>query len=108
MADLGTTAYEVDNLVVGSFITDRAYPVASGNTVTRGQVMKLTAGKLSPCLTQEAPHSIMLENVDASLSDVFGSYMLEGVVLESEVNYNTGSAEEFREALRQNNILTRR
>ena len=108
MAVLGTTTYTVDNLIVGDdIVTDNIYPVASGNTVTRGQVMKLVAGKLSPCLTTETPSTIMLDNVDASAGDAYGSYLVDGMVLESEVNYNTGSALEFREALRGVQIITR-
>lgn len=107
MAVLGTTSYEVDNLIVGEYDNDNRYPVESGNTVTRGQVMKLSSGKLSPCLTTETPSTIMLEDVDASGADAYGSYMTRGTVLESEVNYNTGSADEFREALRSVQIITK-
>jgi len=108
MAVLGTTTYTVDNLIIGDdFVTDNIYPVAAGNNVTRGTVMKLVLGKLSPCLTTETPNTIMLDNVDATLADAYGSYLVDGMVLESAVNYNTGTAAEFREALRSAGILTR-
>jgi len=107
MGILGTTTYEVDNLIVGEFVTDYRYPVASGENVTRGQVMKLASGKLTPCLTSETPNTIMLEDVDATAGDAIGGYLVKGTVLESEVNYNTGSADEFREALRSVQIITK-
>ena len=107
MAVLGKTTYTVDDLVIGDFVTDSTYPVKSGNSVVRGQVMELVAGKLVPCLTTKTPHSIMLENIDATAGDVYGSYMVSGMVLESKVVYNTGTAAEFREALRLANIITR-
>lgn len=109
MAVLGTTTYTVDNLIVGDdYESDNYYPVAAGNTVKRGQVMKLSSGKLSPALTTETAQFVMLEDVDASAADTVGSYMVEGSVYEGALDYNTGSADEFREQLRMYGIITRR
>lgn len=109
MATLGTTTYTVDNLIVGDdYESDDLYPVASGNTVTRGQVMKLTSGKLSPALTTETAQFVMLADVDASAADTKGAYMVEGSTYEGAMNFNTGTADEFREQLRMYGIITRR
>ena len=109
MAELGTTTYTVDNLIVGDdYESDNYYPVASGNVVKRGQVMKLDNGKLSPALTTETAQFVMLSDVDASAADTVGVYMVEGSVYEGAMDFNTGSADEFREQLRMYNIITRR
>lgn len=105
---LGTEQYTRDNLVTLSkgLITDDLYTTATA--ITRGMVLKNTAGVLSACATTETPFTIALADADGSVSPVAATYMVEGSVMESEVTYNTGTAGEFRDALRAVGIVTER
>jgi len=104
---LGTETFTVDNLVSATKpIITRTGVLASGASVVRGQVLKNTAGEFTSCLTTEDPNTIALQTVDASGGAEAIEYIVEGSVLESEVTYNTGTAAEYREALRSFGIIT--
>lgn len=107
MAVLGTTTYDADNIFIsiGNGGVQRKYPVAAGNSVKRGQVVKLSGGKLSPALTTETAAFVMYQDVDATAADTIGDYLVCGAVKEDQLNYNTGTADEFREQLRSVGII---
>ncbi len=108
--DLGVDVDLRDNVVTSTvkLVTDDIYPLAIGSNVVRGEVLKLTAGKLSPCLTAEAPFTIALQSIDATTVESKISYMVSGSFMESEATYNDGSITEFRDALRSLNIIGER
>ena len=105
---LGKTDFTADNLVTATkqIITGDLYTLASGQSVVRGQVLKLTGTALSSCLTTEDPNTIALQTVDATSGALPITYMISGSALESEMTFNTGDADEFREALRSFGIIT--
>ena len=105
MAVLGTTTYDADNIFISVDSVQRKYPVAAGNTLKRGQVVKLSGGKLSPALTTETAAFVMYQDVDASAADTYGDYLVAGKVKEDQLDYNTGTADEFREQLRSVGII---
>jgi hypothetical protein len=94
-------------IVVGKdAVTSRDYVIAGGEGVLEaGRLLKLDGGKLKACNTGDTPHSILLEDVDATGADVECFYLNRGVVAEDEVDYGSGSGDEFREALRAVGII---
>jgi len=105
---MAVTQYTADNLVIENPITDNRLVVASGQgELTRGTLLTLNSGKLEKCLTTKTPHSILVEDVDATSTDAVCSYYVGGVFNENSINYNDGSADEFREALRSVGIITK-
>jgi len=96
-----------DNIEAGSGAFQyREEVVAAGQVLKRGDVVKLVSGKLSKIATTETPYAVMADDVDASAGDKAGTVFYSGhALVESELDYGDGSADEFREALRQRGII---
>jgi len=80
--------------------SDDRYKLAAGNNLKAGRLLKLDGGKLAPCDAGDTPHSILLRDTDATSMDTATGYGLAGVVVEDGVDFGTGAADDFREALR--------
>jgi|GEM_PF-6779173 len=96
-----------DNIEAGSGAFQfREEIVASGQTLKRGDVVKLNSGKLEKIATGDTPYAVMADDVDASSGDKPGTVFYSGhALVEDELDYGTGSADEFRDALRQRGII---
>jgi len=97
-----------DNIEAGSgAFQARTEIVASGQNLKRGDVVKLDAnGKLAKIATGDTPHGVMFEDVDATGGDKAGAIYYSGYALvEDELDYGDGNADEFREALRERGII---
>lgn len=83
---VGTSAVTSDNLISGVFpLVTKQFTILSGQNVLRGTLMgKIsTGGKLVKSLSteddgSEAPHSILVRDVDASTGDKLGEVYLSG------------------------------
>lgn len=95
---LTTVVETIDNLDV-SVRKLKKVTVASGQTVSRGDLVMLSSGKVVPFLTTNAPYTVMYENVDASGGDVVGWAYRDADIKASEVNFGTGTDAEVRDAL---------
>lgn len=102
---MAVTSYTPDNLDAGIIPTlTRDVVVASGSNLARGCAVKVTTGKVSALLTTETFYGIMEEAVDATSGDTTGSMYVFGALVESEVDFGTGDADEFREAAQDRGI----
>jgi len=73
--------------------------VASGNSVSRGDLVSIATGKVIPFLTTADPYTVMYEDVDASAGDVDGLAYRSADIKASEVDFGTGTDAEVRDAL---------
>ena len=100
--------YTADNLVVENVVTDNRLMLVTGQKLKRGRLLKLDSGKLTACNTGGTPHSVLVADVDATSADMPCAYYVAGVLNENSIDYGTGNADEFREALRIVNITTKK
>jgi len=104
---MAVETFEADNLVIGNVVTDSRYVMTSGQNLARGRLLKLVSGKLTAANTLDTPHSVLLEDINATAGDTKCSYYVAGVLNENSINYGTGTASEFREKLRAVGIITK-
>lgn len=95
---LTTVQETIDNLDVDVRLLKKV-TVASGNSVSRGDLVSLSAGKVIPFLTTADPYTVMYEDVDASGGDVVGLAYRSADIKASEVDFGTGTDAEVRDAL---------
>lgn len=93
-----TAVETIDNLDV-SVRKLKLVTVKSGETVSRGDLVSLSTGKVIPFLTTATPYTVMYEDVDASAGDVVGYAYRDADIKASEVNFGTGTDAEVRDAL---------
>ena len=94
-----------DNLEVDVRLT-KLVTVLSGQNLKRGQVVSISSGKVSRFATGQTPYTVLLEDADATSADVVGvRAVYDGYLSESNVDYNTGDADEVRDVLAQNNVF---
>ena len=106
---LTTTLENQDNLDVEVRLL-RKVTVLSGNTVSRGDLVKFDATattKVVPFTTGADPYTVMYEDVDASAGDVVGYAYRDADIKASEVDFGTGTDAEVRDALDYKNIFLR-
>lgn len=96
-----------DNVEAGSgAFQTRTEIVASGQNLKRGDVVAINNGKLEKIATNGTPYGVMFDDVDATGGDKAGTIYYSGYSLvEDELDYGDGSADEFREALRERGII---
>jgi hypothetical protein len=101
---LETVNYPIDNLdvVVRKL---KKVTVTSGSSVSRGDLVMITAGKVLPFLTTNDPYTVMAEDVDATLGDKVGLAYRDADLKASEVDFGTGTLAEVRDALDFKNIF---
>jgi len=91
---------------LGNGDSDNRYPLKAGENLKQWRVLKLENGKLEAANTGDTPHSILLEDADASAGDTMCKYYIRGNFDASVLDFGTATEEEFREALRLNGIFT--
>lgn len=102
---MAVTTYTPDNLDAGIIPTlTRNVTVAAGQNISRGRAVKITTGKVSGLDTSETFYGIMQEDVDATAGDTMGAMYVYGALVESEVDFGTGNADEFRDAAQDRGI----
>ena len=86
--------------------TRNDYLIGGSSVINSGRVLTLTLGKLVPANTGDIPHSILLNDTDTTAGDVKAPYIVEcDFIIETQLDYGTGTADEFREAFRSGGIL---
>lgn len=109
---VNTEEYEVDAIVLSDWRVDDNGVLASGTNYSKGTVLgKITAsGKYTTSLAasndgSEVPSAILLDDIDASASDLNAPVLLGGKVDENLLTFGTGhDADGTRAVLRDNNI----
>jgi hypothetical protein len=105
---MSVTEYDGVSLPAGDVETDNKYLLKQGENLKRGRLLKLDGDKLVGAKTGDAPHSILVEDTDATSGDTPCAYYIRGAFYEAKIDYGTGDADEFREALRDVGITLRR
>ena len=86
--------------------TRNDYLIGGSAEIMSGRVLTLNANKLVPANTGDEPHSILLHDTDTTAGDVKAPYIVQcDFIIETKLDYGTGTADEFREALRSIGIL---
>ena len=101
MAELITTDYEADNLIVATkkLITSDQLQVEAGESVVRGEVLKKgTTGLVALALVTDIPYCVALQTIDATAGAADLIYTYDGGVLETELTYAVGDIGDFRDA----------
>jgi len=93
-----TAQQAIDNLDVEVRLLKKV-TVKSGNSVSRGDLVSLSTGKVIPFLTTADPYTVMYEDVDATSADSIGLAYRVADIKSSEVNFGTGTDAEVRDAL---------
>ncbi|WBC28543.1 virion structural protein [Thiohalocapsa phage LS06-2018-MD03] len=81
--------HELDNLVVDLRLA-RKITVTDGQTLVRGDLVELVAGK-AVAFNGNDPYAVMLEDVTASGSDVVAFASWDATLKGSEVDFKSGS-----------------
>ena len=105
---MAITYMERPNLVLGDAQNaSKIETVASGQVLTRGTVVKLNDdGKLEKIATGDTPYAVVAEDVDATGGDTQATVFYSGWTLrEAEMDFGDGTADEFRDALRQRGLI---
>ena len=99
MANLNIYKGDGDNVVID-------VTVASGQNLKSGDVVKLVNGKVEKIATGDTPYGVMRSDCDATSADQKGQMYYGGVSLNEDLlGYGNGTADEFREALRNLSIF---
>lgn len=94
-----------DLLPISDARTENKYPLKTGENLKRGRLLKLDGGKLVGANTGDEPHSILVNDVDATAGDTACAYYVSGVYNANQVDFGTGTEAEFREAARLKGIF---
>lgn len=95
---MSSITYKRDNLEVCPELLKNV-TVKAGISLSRGDLVKLTAGVVELFTTKAVPYTVMFDNVDATAGAKVGRAYREANLLASEVNYGTGTLAEVRDAL---------
>jgi len=95
---LDTVLETQDNLVVDARLYKQV-TVVSGQTLSRGDLVMLSTGKVTVFVTTNDPYTVMAEDVDASGGDVVGYAFRSADIKASEVDFGNGTDAEVRDAL---------